>query len=268
MQVKSIILRFKALLKYVSEGANLLSTICFNFKILPFDEAIHLPFILYGKVDYHECTRAHEQGGIRCCHCGKLKFGSWKIGCSTYHLSNSNQITRFAVKGTLILGERGKFYNGSNIEVQEGGELEIGTGTVVGSYSRIICFNHISIGDGVNISWECQIFDTNFHYYVNPLGIIRRKDGQVVIEDNVWIGNRVSILKNSVIPNNSIVASNSLVNKNFSDETYGIIAGIPAVLIKKGYRGEFQKQRELNEYFLAHPNEDIVSLREIENLSK
>ena len=163
----------------------------------------------------------------------------------------------------MILGERGIIYNGANIEVQQGGELKIGTGSVIGSYSRIICFNHISIGNEVNISWECQIFDTNFHYCVNSDGNIKRKDGRIVIGDNVWIWNRVSILKNSVIPNNNIVASNSLVNKNFSNETFGILAGIPATLIKKGYLGEFQHQLEINEYFSEHPDKDTVNLNEI-----
>lgn len=137
--MSGVFVRILALIRLQKLGASIFHTIVFNMRMLPFKEAIQLPFILFGRVSYSECV-PYKSGEERIRRIGKsrLKFNSWQIGRLTYHLSNSNQITRLAVKGTLILGERGKFYNGSNIEVQEGGELKIGTGTVVGSYSRII----------------------------------------------------------------------------------------------------------------------------------
>ncbi len=115
------------------------------------------------------------------------------------------------------------------------------------------------------ISWECQIFDTNFHYMVDSRGNIMKKDGEVCVDDNVWIANRVSIAKGSFIPRDSIIASNSLVNKDFSKSESGIFAGIPAKLMKPAICGEFLLQSNLNDYFKAHPQEKIVSVHSTVN---
>ena len=54
----------------------------------------------------------------------------------------------------------------------------------------------------------------------------------IIIGNHVWVGNRVHILKNTVIPDNTIVGTKSIVNKPFED-TNTVIAGIPAQIVKK-----------------------------------
>ena len=74
------------------------------------------------------------------------------------------------------------------------------------------------------------------------------KDGQIYpinspikIGSNVWVGNRVSVMKGTIIPNNTIVASNSLCNKDYSViGEYALLAGSPATMKKKGYKRLFE----------------------------
>lgn len=54
----------------------------------------------------------------------------------------------------------------------------------------------------------------------------------VIIGDNVWLGERVVVLKGSTIPSNTIVGSCALVNKKFAEENT-ILGGVPAKIIKR-----------------------------------
>lgn len=55
--------------------------------------------------------------------------------------------------------------------------------------------------------------------------------GPVYIEDNVWIGEKASIMPGVRIGKGSIIASNSVVTKDIPP--YCVAAGIPAKVIKQ-----------------------------------
>ena len=52
---------------------------------------------------------------------------------------------------------------------------------------------------------------------------------EVVIEDNVFIGNNVTILKGVRIGKNTVVAAGSVVTKSFPNDV--VIGGVPAQII-------------------------------------
>jgi acetyltransferase-like isoleucine patch superfamily enzyme len=54
--------------------------------------------------------------------------------------------------------------------------------------------------------------------------------GEVVIGDNVWIGEGAMILPNVHIGEHAIIAANSVVTKDIP--AYSIAAGVPAKIIK------------------------------------
>jgi len=61
-------------------------------------------------------------------------------------------------------------------------------------------------------------------------------DAPVVIEDDVWIGANVTILKGVTIGRGSVVAAGAVINKSFPP--YSVIGGVPAVLIRKRFGDE------------------------------
>ena len=54
---------------------------------------------------------------------------------------------------------------------------------------------------------------------------------KIIIEENVWLGNYVTILPGTIIGKNSIVGAESVVKGNFPENV--IIQGNPAKIIKK-----------------------------------
>lgn len=69
-------------------------------------------------------------------------------------------------------------------------------------------------------------------------------DLPVVIEDDVWCGANVTILKGVTIGRGSIVAAGSVVTKSCAP--YSIIGGVPARLIKRRFTDdEIRKHEEL-----------------------
>ena len=91
---------------------------------------------------------------------------------------------------------------------------------------------NVTIGDNFHSGIECMII-TSIHNYDNGNAIpyddtIISKD--VVIEDNVWLGNRVTILPGVRIGEGAIIQAGSVVVKDI--EKYAIAGGHPAEVFK------------------------------------
>lgn len=114
-------------------------------------------------------------------------------------------------------------------------EILIGKGTAIGEYAHITAINKITIGQYVLMGKNVTITDnghggTSLKEIADPP--IRRlliSKGAIKIGDNVWIGDKVTILPCVTIADNVIVGANSVVTKSFPKNS--IIAGNPAKII-------------------------------------
>ena len=64
----------------------------------------------------------------------------------------------------------------------------------------------------------------------------------MIIEDGVWIGANVTILKGVTIGRGSVVAAGAVVTKSCAP--YSIIGGIPARLLKMRFTEEQQEEND------------------------
>jgi maltose O-acetyltransferase len=87
--------------------------------------------------------------------------------------------------------------------------------------------SEIILGDNVIIGTNVEIYDSDFHY-INPLQRkVKHLDSlPVTIDNNVWIGSNVKILKGVTIGKNSIIANGAIVSGNIPQNV--IAGGIPA----------------------------------------
>lgn len=115
-------------------------------------------------------------------------------------------------------------------------ELEIGNHVSIGEYSHITCTNRIVIGNGVLTGRFVLITDnshgnlTEEEADIPPLSRAIHSNGPVFIGDNVWIGDKATILPNVTIGKGSIIAANAVVTKDVPE--YSVVAGVPARIIK------------------------------------
>jgi acetyltransferase-like isoleucine patch superfamily enzyme len=92
---------------------------------------------------------------------------------------------------------------------------------------------NVIIGDNFHSGIECMII-TSIHNYDNGNAIpyddtIISKD--VIIEDNVWLGNRVTILPGVTIGDNTTIGAGSVVTKDIPANV--VAAGNPCRIIRK-----------------------------------
>ena len=128
------------------------------------------------------------------------------------------------------------FYNGCcYIEARNSSaKISFGNGTWINNnFVAISDHKSIIIGNNVLIGSFVEIYDSNFH------GLEPNKRGfnspdqsaPVFIEDNVFIGSNVKILKGVTIGYDSVIASGSIVTKSIPS---GVVAGgNPAKVLKQ-----------------------------------
>jgi len=111
--------------------------------------------------------------------------------------------------------------------------LKISKGSVVGRFSHIVSLRKVIIEENVLIADKVYISD-NIHSYENTQVPIMNQSvkykGDVVIGQNSWIGENVSIV-GAKIGKNCVIGTNSFVNSDIPD--YSIAVGAPAKVIKK-----------------------------------
>jgi len=115
-------------------------------------------------------------------------------------------------------------------------EILIGEGTSIGAECHMTAITTISIGQGVLTGKKVTVTD-NSHGPASADQIdippARRRlvsKGPVIIEDNVWIGDKATILPGVRIGRGAIIAANSVVT---TDIPAGCVAaGIPARVVR------------------------------------
>lgn len=107
-------------------------------------------------------------------------------------------------------------------------------------YVHIGATNYVEIGNNVLIASKVYISDHIHGAYSGanqtspetcPAQRFLTNDKSVIIEDNVWIGESVSVLPGVHIGYGSIIAAHSVVTKSIPPHT--IAAGVPAKIIKR-----------------------------------
>ena len=136
------------------------------------------------------------------------------------------------IQGTSILGcwtkyGRQEFPNAS---------ITIGNYCSIGEYNHITACNKISIGDGL-LTGRYVIISDNSHgglseeeARIAPANRDLKSKGEVVIGNNVWIGEKVTVLAGVHIGDNVIIAANSVVTSDIPDNS--MAAGVPARVVK------------------------------------
>ncbi len=140
----------------------------------------------------------------------------------------------YLAKGATLEVEAFDVYAGSRINVNAGAKLSLGSGYM--NHDCVIdCFSSITIGYGVVISERVVIRDSDNHAITSTENGELKSDEKpaaapIVIQDHVWLGMNVVVLKGVTIGEGAIVAAGSVVTKDVP--SHCLVAGVPAKVVK------------------------------------
>ena len=122
------------------------------------------------------------------------------------------------------------------------GELHLGKYILISPGTSIRSAKKITIGSSTMIASDVTITDSDWHDIYDRTDYVASPK-EVVIEENVWIGEKSLILKGSKIGKNSIIGAGSVVSGKVPANV--IFAGNPAKEIKKLDEKEFKTRESL-----------------------
>lgn len=136
----------------------------------------------------------------------------------------------------ITIGKKCRFMSkswGNNIGLNHPCMLSAESGALltIGDYcsfsgDSIRCFRSITIGNRVRVGANTLIIDGDAHQNDPRSG----SNKPIVIEDNVWIGGAVTVMKGVTIGRNSLIGYGSIVTKDIPSNV--IAAGNPCKVIR------------------------------------
>lgn len=228
-------------------------TIYINLKLLPIKQAIHLPFVVKGKVKFRSLT---GKVNFRC----PLRLGIVQIGKDVDEMPISLVPTQIRMAGTLVVSGPVIINKGANFIVWPNAIMNLGEYVMICSGVTVKAVQNIEIGNHAMISSGCFIMDSNIHCIRNHKdGTIKRTTNPIKMGNNVWMSMGAALLGGAVIPDNCILARNSFVNKDITSIGSGVYAGAPAKLVRPNASRliSFAKEYEVNKFFSENPSEEI-----------
>ncbi len=158
----------------------------------------------------------------------------WQLrGCT------SSGMLSLVVSGRVLIENEGAIHLGDKVRIRAihlpvelasmpGGTLTIGDKTFINSGVSICAQQSVTIGKNCAIGNMSLIMDTDFH---TPGDHTRWPEARpVVLEDDVWLGARVTVLKGVTIGHGAVVAAGAVVTKDVAPRT--VVGGVPAKLIR------------------------------------
>ncbi|MGE3077136.1 MAG: DapH/DapD/GlmU-related protein [Dehalococcoidia bacterium] len=117
-------------------------------------------------------------------------------------------------------------WSGVRLEIAKGARLTIGKGSYLNRDTVVVCHESVEIGANCKISYQVILMDTDEH----PIPGSARLTAPIRIEDDVWLGARVIVLKGVTIGRGAIVGAGSIVSRDLPPRS--IAVGQPAKVLR------------------------------------
>jgi acetyltransferase-like isoleucine patch superfamily enzyme len=205
-------------------------TIYFNFRVLPFRQAIRLPLLVSPKVGLYDVRGDVEiRDPVRP---AMVLIGFGEAGMFDFRRSRSV----WQVAGRVVFEGPVRLGHGFKLSVAKSGTVTFGPGFTGLLESQVVCRDSVKFGDASGVSWHALIIDSDFHEMLPIEGAPGPEDAPIEIGDGCLVGARSTILKGVRLPHDTIVAAGSVVSRSV-DEPNTVIGGNPAKTVRTGVAG-------------------------------
>ena len=175
-----------------------------------------------------------------------------KVSHCSFNVNGTNN--KIVIKNNADVAFHGITIEGDNNEVVYDGclavisvrirgngcKVSVGKGSLIDESSSIVCMgqsNYVDIGEGCMFAENVEIWDSDTHLITDLMGCPINPSKPVVIENHVWLGKGVKVMKGVTIGHNSVVGMGSIVTKDIPQ--HSIAAGNPAKVVKNGVDWKF-----------------------------
>lgn len=224
--------------KRKSDLRSIFSSIYFNFKYLPFKQALKLPILLYkphfialkGKVTIDSPS---------------IRTGMIRLGFHNSSIYPNNGIT-LELKGNNIIF-KGRCSIGNDSYLSTGGKsvVEFEDDFKCAAGIKIISYRGIKFGKRTRFGWDSLVMDTNFH----PLYDITKKkykkaSGKIEIGDYNWFGTQCKIMHSVTTPERCIFGMGTTVTRNCEMKPYCVMGGSPVKILTENVMRDYDNDTE------------------------
>lgn len=136
-------------------------------------------------------------------------------------------------RGHLVVGDRVMIVSTTattELTVDMGGTLEIGDGVYINYGCSIMATELIRIGPRCSIGTHAILMDNDFHRIEPERRNERPESRPIVLEENVWLGARVTVLGGVTIGAGSAIGAGSVVTRDIPPRSVAV--GLPARVIR------------------------------------
>jgi acetyltransferase-like isoleucine patch superfamily enzyme len=144
------------------------------------------------------------------------------------------------LRGRAFVENRGRIEIGPRVRIDArtvpvelvcgpGATLSIGEGTFLNYGVSISAHSEVAIGKRCLIGNYVNVMDSDYHDVIDHT--LPGKSAPVIIEDDVWIGTRVIVLKGVRIGRASVVGAGSVVTTDIPPNCLAF--GVPAQIVRK-----------------------------------
>jgi maltose O-acetyltransferase len=133
--------------------------------------------------------------------------------------------------GRLIVGDRVLLFSTTvPTELSVEGTLEIGERTFINYGCSIGATHLIRIGAGCSIGPHVMLMDNDFHRLEPERRDEHPESKPIILEENVWLGARVIVLKGVTIGTGSVIGAGSVVTRDVPARSVAV--GLPARVVR------------------------------------
>jgi len=135
--------------------------------------------------------------------------------------------------GQMIIGDKVRVIStiATTELVADGGVLEIGARSYINYGCSIGATQLVRIGPNCNIGTYTILIDNDFHRLEPERRLERPESAPIILEENVWLGARVIVLRGVTIGRDSVIGAGSVVTKDIPARS--VAAGVPAKIVKQ-----------------------------------
>lgn len=209
---------------------NQLRSIYFNFRYLPFKQAVYLPIWITTNFKIGQLKRG--QIILDQAYRKSVFFGD--CGSSGFPEHSGGLWMKDGAK--LILHGFTVLAQGTSIRCDQGATIELGKQF----YSNKNCFIRssgiVKFGNNCSLGWNVQLNTDDGHIIWHD-GLKRERKGDINIGNHVWLTSNSVICKGVSIADGCIVAQGAVVTKKIEKKD-SLIGGIPAKIVKHNIKWE------------------------------